>query len=68
MSAVSGGSFKPEIASTSHASVMSPALTSSSHAANTAPTAAPEIDDGEYSVKPPSESWEKNGGSPQKGE
>lgn len=47
---------------------MSPTLTSSSHAANTAPTAAPEIDDSEYSVKPPSESWEKNGGSPQKSE
>ena len=66
LSAVSGGSLKPEIVSgqpaSSHASIVTPTFTASSI---TVPTATPEVDEDEYSIKPPMDSWDKNG-SPQK--
>lgn len=68
LSAVSGGSFKPEIpiATTSLATVTTPTLNASTNNANTAQTSNLENDDSEYSVKPPNnDSWDKNG-SPQK--
>lgn len=67
LSAVSGGSFKPEIsaASTSHAAVTTPTLTASLNAGNPAQNSTLDNDDSEYSVKPTNDSWDKNG-SPQK--
>lgn len=66
LSAISGGSLKPEIMSgqpaSSHASIATPTFTASSI---TVPTATPEVDEDEYSIKPPMDSWDKNG-SPQK--
>lgn len=66
MSAVSGGSLKPEIAAaTSHATITTPTFTATSITGNSVPTATPEVDEDEYSIKPPMDSWDKNG-SPQK--
>jgi hypothetical protein len=68
LSAISGGSLKPEIAPTaSHATITTPTLTAMSITGNSVPTATPEVDEDEYSIKPPMDSWEKNG-SPQKSE
>lgn len=69
LSAISGGSLKPEIGSgqpaTSHANLATPTPTASSITGNSVPTATPEVDEDEYSIKPPMDSWDKNG-SPQK--
>ncbi|CAG9804951.1 unnamed protein product [Chironomus riparius] len=69
LSAISGGSLKPEISghptTTSNATVTTPTLTASSITGNTVPTATPEVDEDEYSVKPQDNSWNKNT-SPQK--
>lgn len=71
LSAISGGSLKPETASgqpaTSHATLTTPTLTASSMIVNSVPTATPEVDEEEYSIRPPMDSWDKNG-SPQKSE
>jgi hypothetical protein len=68
LSAISGGSLKPELslhATTSNAaSIATPTLTATV-TGNSVQTATPEIDDDEFSVKPPDSSWNKNG-SPQK--
>lgn len=69
LSAISGGSLKPEnvtgqVASV-HGNITTPTLTASSILGNTVPTATPEVDEDEYSIKPPTDSWNKNG-SPQK--
>ncbi|XP_070491458.1 F-BAR domain only protein 2 isoform X6 [Chironomus tepperi] len=69
LSAISGGSLKPEISghptTTSNVTVTTPTLTTSSITGNTVPTATPEVDEDEYSVKPQDNSWNKNT-SPQK--
>jgi hypothetical protein len=69
LSAISGGSLKPEISghitTTSNVTVTTPTLTASSITGNTVPTATPEVDEEEYSVKPQDNSWNKNS-SPQK--
>lgn len=65
LSAISGGSLKPEITGgqmTSNITITTPTL---SAAGSTVPTATPEVDEEEYSVKPP-DSWSKS--SPQKSE
>jgi hypothetical protein len=69
LSAISGGSLKPEISGhptiTSNVTVTTPTLTASSITGNTVPTATPEVDEEEFSVKPQDNSWNKNT-SPQK--
>lgn len=69
LSAISGGSLKPETASgqptSSHVIITTPTLTTTSITGNSVPTATPEVDEDEYSIKPPMDSWDKNG-SPQK--
>lgn len=66
LSAISGGSLKPDVAQmSSHATLTTPTLTASSITGNAVPTATPEVDEDEYSIKPPMDSWDKNG-SPQK--
>jgi hypothetical protein len=63
--------MKPETApgqpTTSHATITTPTLTATSITGNSMPTATPEVDEDEYSIKPPMDSWDKNG-SPQKSE
>lgn len=68
LSAISGGSLKPEISghlTTSSVTVTTPTLTTASITGSVVPTATPEVDEEEFSAKPPEHSWNKNG-SPQK--
>lgn len=69
LSAISGGSLKPEISghptTTTNVTVTTPTLTTSSITASAVPTETPEVDEEEYSVKPQDNSWNKNS-SPQK--
>lgn len=75
MSAISGGSLKPELLMAAQATTSNmtstaittttPTLTASSITGNIVPTATPEVDEEEFSAKPPDHSWNKNG-SPQK--
>lgn len=71
LSAISGGSLKPDIVAgqqaSSHAIITTPTLNASSITGHSVPTATPEVDEDEYSIKPPMDSWDKNG-SPQKSE
>lgn len=67
LSAISGGSLKPEIAGhqmTSSVTATTPTLTIASITGNV-PTASPEVDDEDFNAKPPEHLWNKNG-SPQK--
>jgi hypothetical protein len=68
LSAISGGSMKPEIMSgqpsASLGNITTPTLTATSITASSVPQATPEVDEDEYSIKPQMD-WEKNG-SPQK--
>lgn len=63
--------MKPEIVSgqvaSAHGTITTPTLTASSIIGNSVPTATPEVDEDEYSIKPPTDSWDKTG-SPQKSE
>lgn len=70
LSAISGGSLKPDMAAgqtvTSNIIITTPTMTTSSLSGNPTSTAAHEVDEDGYSIKPASENWEKNE-SPRKG-
>lgn len=67
LSAISGGSLKPELSGQAMTSNITAAVsTTPTIAGNTVPTATPEVDDEEeFIAKPPDHAWNKNG-SPQK--
>ena len=66
LSAISGGSLKPELSGQPMTSNITAAVsTTPTIAGNIVPTATPEVDEEEFIAKPPDHAWNKNG-SPQK--